>query len=118
MYDPPDSFDDMLGDAELATVASPYTELDVPEVGTVRARRPLPNAVPALAMSSNAKIDAVAQNGYLTLFVQNHLDDGEHERILYEMMTGDLPADSIGRIARAIATWGTARPTSPSSRCA
>lgn len=118
MYDPPDSFDDMLGDAELVAQAGPFKPLDVPGVGVVKARRPLPNAVPALAMSSNAKLDAVTQQGYLTLFIQNHLDDGEFDRILFEMIEGDLPANAVGRIARAIATWGTARPTLPSSRCA
>ncbi|MEU9805416.1 hypothetical protein [Mycobacterium sp. NPDC050853] len=115
MYDPPDSFDDILGDADLVSSTGPFMPLDVPGVGIVRARRPMPNAVPALAMSSNAKLDAVAKQGYLTLFIQNHVDDGEHERILAKMMTEDLPADSIGKIARAIATWGTARPTLPSS---
>lgn len=116
MYDPPDSFDDMLGDADLAPPDGAFTALVVEGVGIVRARRPMPNAVPVLAMSSNAKLDAVAQQGYLTLFVRNHLDAGEHERILAGMIDGDLPANSIGQIARAIATWGTARPTSPSSR--
>ncbi|OHU29010.1 hypothetical protein [Mycobacteroides chelonae] len=115
MYDPPDSFDDMLGDADLVPQTGPFMPLDVPGVGIVRARRPLPNALPALAMSSNAKLDAVAQQGYMTLFIRNHLDEGEHDRLLAEMITGDLPVDSVGRVVRAIATWGTARPTSPSS---
>ena len=114
MYDPPPGFDDMIGDAELTPPDGPFTPLDVPEVGEVIARRPMPNAVPALAMSTNAKIDALARQNYLTLFVQNHLDTGEYERLLAAMMEGDLPADTIGRVARTIATWGTARPTSPS----
>ncbi|SLE68114.1 Uncharacterised protein [Mycobacteroides abscessus subsp. massiliense] len=116
MYDPPDSFDDMLGDADLVPQTGPFVPLEIPGVGVVRARRPMPNAVPVLAMSVNAKIDVVDKQGYLTLFLQNHLESGEHERILVTMMGGELPADSMGRVARAIATWGTARPTLPSSR--
>lgn len=118
MHDPPDSFDDMLGDAELQPFTGPFAPLDVPGVGVVSARRPMPNAVPVLAMSVNAKIDVADKQGYLTLFLQNHLATGEHERILVTMMDGDLPVDSMGRVARAIATWGTARPTLPSSRSA
>ena len=116
MFDPPDGFDDMLGDAETATYSSKFNELEVEGVGTVRARRPLPNAVPCLAMAANAQIDISPRMDYVVLFVRNHLDEGELERIYFEMITGEAPADSIERIARAVATWGTARPTSPSSR--
>lgn len=116
----------MLGDAELVPPNdSPCLPLEVPGVGTVSARRPRPNAVPLLAMSVNPDIpidpdvddglDAEtkankARDHYLSLFVRTHLDDGEHERVLAAMMTDDAPADSMGKMARALATWGTARP--------
>lgn len=115
MFDPPPGYDDLLGDAELVTATGRFTDLDVPKVGVVQARRPMPNAVAALAMAANSQIDVESRTDYLVLFVRNHLGDGELERIYFEMITGDCPADSIERIARAVATWGTARPTLPSS---
>jgi hypothetical protein len=119
MFDPPPGDADMLGDAEHADVAPVrYSDLDIEDVGVVRARRPLPNAVPALAMAANAKLDIGARADYLVLFVRNHLAPGELERVYVEMITGDMPADAVERIARAVATWGTARPTQPSSRSA
>jgi hypothetical protein len=115
MFDPPPGYDDLLGDAETAPSGSRFYDLDVPSVGVIQARRPLPNAVAALAMAANAQIDVESRTDYLVLFVRNHLGEGELERIYHDMITGDTPADSIERIARAVATWGTARPTSPSS---
>lgn len=121
MYEPPSGLDDMIGDVDAWSCwernPARFHDLDVDGVGVVRARRPLVNAVPALAMAANADIPAAARTDYVALFVRNHLDEGELERIYAEMITGDMPADSIGRIARAVATWGTARPTSPSSHC-
>lgn len=108
----------MLGDAEDGPSSTRYSWIEVPDVGRVRARKPMPNAIPAMAMAANAKIDAQAQTDYVVLFVRNHLDEGELERIYYEMITGDMPRDALTLIAREIATWGTARPTRPSSRCA
>lgn len=116
MFDPPPGYDDMVGDADLFPATSSYAELDVPGVGTVQARRPLPNAIPALAMAANAKIELTSRADYLVLFVRNHLAPGELERTYVEMITGSHPPDTIERIARAVATWGTARPTQPSSR--
>lgn len=102
----------MLGDADLAIIRdAPYRPLEVPEVGTVLARPPMPRSTAALAMSANAKIDATARKEYLTLFVRNHLADGEYDRLLIAMMNDEAPADTIGRVAREISTWGTARPT-------
>lgn len=118
MYDPPPGYDDMLGDADGVDVHGPFLPLEVDEVGTIQARRPLPRSVPALAMAANSKIAVKSRSDYLVLFVRNHLDEGEIERIYYEMITGDMPPDAVERIARAVATWGTARPTQPSSRCA
>jgi hypothetical protein len=116
MYDPPPGYADMEGDADTAPYVDKFVDLDVDGVGVVKARRPMPNAIPALAAAANSNIDSAARVDYLVLFVRNHLDDGELERIYHGMITGDTPSDSIERIARAVATWGTARPTSPSSR--
>lgn len=115
MFDPPPGYDDMLGDSETAPSSDRFDWLDVPQVGTVKARRPMPNAIAALAMAGNAQIDEQARSDYLVLFVRNHLSDDELERVYVEMMTGEVPADSLERIAKAVATWGTARPTLPSS---
>jgi hypothetical protein len=115
MYDPPPGYADMEGDADTAPYLDKFADLDVIGVGVVKARRPMPNAIPALAAAANSSIEAQARVDYLVLFVRNHLAPGELERIYHSMITGDTPADSMERIARAVATWGTARPTSPSS---
>ena len=117
MFDPPPGFDDLLGDAELGTFSGRFDYLDVPKVGLVKARRPMPNAMAALSMAANSQIGVESRTDYLVLFVRNHLGEGELERIYHSMITGDTPADSMERIARAVATWGTARPTLPSSHC-
>jgi hypothetical protein len=116
MYDPPPGYSDMEGDADTALYSERFDDLEVEGVGVVSARRPMPNAVPALAAAANAQLEAQIRMDYVVLFVRNHLAEGELERIYHNMITGDTPADSIERIARAVATWGTARPTSPSSR--
>ncbi|MFA5707946.1 hypothetical protein [Mycolicibacterium sp.] len=121
MFDPPPGYDDMLADAEQCIRdPGPFRELDVEDVGIVMARRPLPNAVPAFAMaaSPNTKISDEARQEYLTLFVTNHLQPGEYERVLVNMMEGDAPAHAVHQIAYSLATWGTGRPTRPSARLA
>ena len=117
LYEPPPGFDDLLGDCEDVEDRGVFHDLEVPGVGVVRARKPMPNAAGALSMSVNAKIKTHAQAGYLTLFVRNHLAEDEFERLTVEMMDPDrdLPSDTIARVARCISTWGTARPTVPSS---
>lgn len=116
-FSPPPGYDDFLDDAERTPVPDPqYEELDVPGVGVVRARRPLPNSAPALAMAANSRIKDVAKLDYLALFARNHLAPGELERILIAQMTEDMPSDAVMVIARSIACWGTARPTRRSSR--
>lgn len=111
MWEPPPGIPDMLGDAELvAPWTGDYTALKVPDVGTVLARRPRPDAVPHLAMSVNPDADSVTQQHYATLFVRNHIDPGDHERILAAMVDDAMPDNTIGLLARALATWGTARP--------
>lgn len=115
MYEPPPGFDDMLSDAETVPSPDSFHPLQVDDVGVVSARKPMPNAVPAVAMATNSKISPQSRLDYLVLFVRNHLAPGEYERVACEMITGSFPPDSVERIARAVATWGTARPTSPSA---
>jgi hypothetical protein len=115
MYDPPPGYADMEGDAHTAPYSQQFDDLNVDGVGVVKARRPMPNAVHNLSMAANSDLDTSTRVDYVVLFVRNHLAPGELERMYHGMITGDTPADSIERIARAVATWGTARPTSPSS---
>ena len=118
MFDPPPSYDDCESDADDAPTPAgvKYLPIEVPGVGVVHARKPLPNAIPALAGAANAKISPRARTDYLTLFVQNHLAPGEYDALLARMMTDeDCPPDAVLRVSRAIATAGTARPTVPSS---
>jgi hypothetical protein len=118
VFDPPPGYADMEGDAATAPHSENYETLDVPEVGAVQARRPRPNAIPALVAASIAPATGTERRDQTVRFVYAHLGEGELERIYVAMMIGEAPADSIERIARAVATWGTARPTSPSSRLA
>lgn len=122
MFSPPPGYDDCEADAErfdeaLTDVAEfnkarRFHEIDVPGIGTINARRPLPNAIPALAGAANAKITAQSRLDYLDIFIQNHLAPGEFEALLARMMTeDDMPADTMLRVSRAIATNGTPRPT-------
>lgn len=119
MYDPPASYEDCESDAEDSPTppGHPYRELEVKGVGLLHARKPLPNAIPALAGAANAKVSGETRIDHLDIFVQNHLADGEFEALLARMMDPDtdMPPDSMLRVSRAIATAGTARPTRRSS---
>ncbi len=115
MYDPPPGYDDLAGDSDTAPSSDHFDALDVEGVGWVTARRPMPNSIHTLSMAANSAIEPESRVDYIVLFVRNHLGEGELERIYHDMITGSAPADSIERIARAVATWGTARPTQPSS---
>jgi hypothetical protein len=100
----------MLGDAETAQSSPRYEPLTVADVGVVTARRPLPNAVAALAMAANSALTDSERSDYLVRFVSEHLHPDELERVYVAMMLGDAPTNSIDLIARAVTTWGTARP--------
>lgn len=119
MYDPPPGYDDCESDA--ADFPTPedrhYHDLEVEGVGLVHARKPLPNAIPALAGAANAKVSGQRRIDHLDIFVQNHLAPGEFEGLLARMMDpdGGMPPDAMLRVSRAIATAGSARPTQPSS---
>ena len=121
MYSPPPGYVDCEADADtdietrgtVVPISAAFREIDVPEVGIIHARRPLPNAIPAIANAANAKISGAARVDYLDLFVQNHLAPDEFEDLLARMIDPDsgLPVDTMLRVSRAIATAGTARPT-------
>ncbi|UXE04412.1 hypothetical protein SEA_FUNSIZED_41 [Mycobacterium phage Funsized] len=119
MYDPPPGTEDCESDGEdhPTPPGHPYRPIEVEGVGLIHARKPLPNAIPALAGAANGKVSAERRIDHLDIFVQNHLADGEFEMILARMMDpdNDMPPDTMLRVSRAIATQGTARPTQPSS---
>ncbi len=110
MFDPPPGYADLLGDAEIAPCSDRLDQLAVEGVGSVLARRPMPRALGALAMAANPALTDTARTDYLILFVRDHLAEDELERLYVAMMVGELPTNSIELIARAITTWGTARP--------
>jgi hypothetical protein len=110
VFDPPPGHLDLLGDAETAEFSPRFDPLEVPGVGSLLARRPMPNAAATLAMTANPKLDNDARAEYAIRFVTDHLGDGELERVYVAMMTGDTPTDALERITIAVATWGTARP--------
>jgi len=112
MFDPPAGFDDFLADAaESIREQGPFHDVEVAGMGTFSARRMIPGSAATLAMSANAKIDVAAKAGYLNLFLQNHLADGEYARLVEGMVEGRYPDDAVVRVTRALATQGTARPT-------
>lgn len=115
-FEPPAGYDDCEADAERSPANSgPFRAIEVADVGVIHARRPLPNAIPALSGAANPKVSDTSRIGYLNLFVQNHLAPGEYESLLARMMdpdtVGDMPPDTMLRVSRAIATAGSARPT-------
>lgn len=114
MFDPPPGYDDMAGDAEDHPAVGPYRELMVEGVGVVKARKPLPNAIPVLASAVQAKIKKAERQHHMLRFVRTHLADGELERIGEAMLdddTGSIDPNATQLIAQAIAGWGTPRPT-------
>lgn len=110
MYAPPPGYEDMLADAEGWAPVGGVSSLDVPGVGTVVGRRPGPAGIAALAMSANPDLPNVDRAAHLVRFVGDHLDDGELERLYFEMMMDTMPSDTLERVSRQLATWGTARP--------
>lgn len=119
MFEPPPGYVDFASDAEdAAEPTGRFRDLLVDDVGVVSARKPIPRSASNLAAAWNSKASGTAQLAALKRFVQSHLADGEWARLIAGMEDGQLPADSVELVARAVATWGTARPTRPSSRCA
>lgn len=110
MFDPPPGFNDLVSDAEGCPITGPLRSLKIPAVGTVQARKCRPRAAAALAMGHNKRIPDSEKLSYQSRFLLDHLDAVEYERLLLGTLEGDLPVDALHRVARAVATWGTARP--------
>lgn len=110
MHSAPPGFVDLMSDAENHVVVSSYQDLVVPEVGTVKARQPGPGSIAFLAMTVNSQISDADRTSYLVRFVTDHLGESEVERVYFDMMLSAMPSTAITRIARSVATWGTARP--------
>lgn len=110
MFVPPPGFVDIESDAQDAPPLGDLLNLDVPTVGVVSARKPRPRTCPIIAGQANRKLGAAEQAERVNQLVMEHTADGEMDRLLLSMMTGDLPADTVARTAKAITCWGTARP--------
>ena len=110
MHSPPPGFTDLLADAENHVIVGRYEKLVVPDVGTVQARQPGPASIAFLAMTVNSEVSDMDRTSYLVRFVTDHLGESEVERVYFDMMLSAMPSTAIARIARSIATWGTARP--------
>lgn len=116
LHDPPPGYEDCAFDAERTPIPEGgYRTLTVEGVGELLARPPVVHSVSVLGAATRANISADRKIDQLTRFLQIHLADGEYARLLMGMATGEMPADTIARVHRAIAAWGTARPTVPSS---
>jgi len=111
----PHGYEDMFGDAERAGFSGSFHDLDVPGVGVIQSRRPIPGSAAVLAMAARSKVSEIEKLGYFNLFVRNHIGADQYGQLLDKMMTGKSPADTMNRIVEAISTAGTARPTKPSS---
>jgi hypothetical protein len=134
MFDPPPGFEDLLADAAAVEITGEMVDIEIPHVGVVEARRPMPRAAAALSMATNTKLlprDQIkhpadislaerdiadkarlhaVQMRYFTQFVIDHIGLQEYERVCEAMIAGDVVEDAIKRVSRVIATWGTARP--------
>lgn len=111
--EPPPGFDDMEGDAadHQSPKDGPWHDLLVEGVGIVKARKPMPNAIPALAAAANSQLSHGKRTDHHVLFVRNHVAPGEADRLLVGMGNDELPHDTYTRVTTAIVTWGTSRPT-------
>ena len=61
-------------------------------------------------MMTNTRVDDAERGEALIRLVRLHTRDGQYARLMYGMVNDDLPPDAVRRVARAIATYGTARP--------
>lgn len=114
----PAAYADLESAAEDAPVTGKMRQLDVPGVGVIVARKPAPRAADVLAKSVRSRMSNKGKIDHLMLFLQDHMDPDGVAQLLSRMVDGNAPPDAIAACAQAIATWGTSRPTGPSSRCA
>lgn len=100
----------MASDALRVPPPQDFFDLDVPGVGVLRAAKPLPSGIPAMAAAVHPKSTPQVRRDQVAVFVADHLADGEVERVYEQMVDGAAPADALPLIARALSTWGTPRP--------
>jgi hypothetical protein len=134
MYEPPPGYLDLIADAERVPLGGEMTDIEIPHVGVVSARRPRPRAAAALAMTVNTKLLAgdrirhpvgtplpereaadkakllAVQMAWFSRFVTDHIGAEEYGRIAEAMIEESVTDDAVKRVAHAIACWGTARP--------
>lgn len=82
-----------------------------------RVKTPRPEALHTLTAAVSPHIkDTRLQNDMVQLFVSNHMQPDDFERIIFRMMDPDdaFTKDDLGQLMRSITTLGTARPTVPS----
>mgnify|MGYP001213544850 CR=1 FL=1 len=111
MYPPPPGYVDLLSDAEAyPAVTGDTAPLEVDGVGTLMACKPDPASVASLAVSGSPDYPPGDRTDHLVRFVARHLDGDELERLYLDMMLSKAPATGMESVARALSTWGTARP--------
>lgn len=120
MYEPPAGYLDLESDAATLPVVGQLEDLEIPGVGTVRARRPAPRSAAALAWATNHKLDEATRQAHLVAFVYGLVDEDDLDTLLVELITAEtIPVEAMGQLARALSTWGTARPyTAVGTLCA
>jgi len=113
MFRPPPGYVDCEADAAIERPhlePGRYRVITVAGVGVIHARRPLASAVAAVAAAANPKTSDRDRNDWLHRFIETHLQPGELDALLIAMITEDYPADTLLRVARAIAVEDTGRP--------
>lgn len=109
-FDPPPGYADFFGDAELFPGDDRYGYVDVPRVGGLRFRHLTPASGVHLVRAASGRFNDTARSDAMMALVSSHVPEEELGRIAEAMMDGAGVEDSTLRIARAITTWGTARP--------
>lgn len=110
LHPPPPGYIDLLSDAEDIQPTGTYRPLDIPGIGTLQARKPGPSSVASLALSASPSHPGLERTDHLIQFVSMHLTPDSLEQLYLDMMLSKAPAEGVETVARAIATWGTARP--------
>lgn len=109
-YAPPSGYDDLTADAARTPITAAAAELLVPGVGAMIARPPAPRSAAALAAACRPRCDQPTRTAAMQTFVGDHLQSPTLDDLFAAMITDKLPDDALGRVARAVATWGTSRP--------
>lgn len=89
---------------------SKYRPMPVESIGEVMALKPAPSSAAAMALACHPEISDASRTGYIGAFVYSHVQPGEVDRLMVQMLDAGSPEDTMMRLAVALATWGTARP--------